>query len=236
MSNLIVKPRTGNRSASLYRSRLDKSGRKTVKPPVSIGAVDAGADLVEGTGLRLKKGYRLADFSAEDLEKIAKWLATANDSPRVPGKKAVRQAPTSVSARLEELSAKMDLLLANRGLAASPGVNSLAQVADLPVDATPDERLNYFLDMVAAGLQGCAETVESAPGHDWSDDVVHKWQLSWLEGPALEKRVQKGRRLDRFANYSTAGSQQHIRSKKILTREHAIEYKKQEKQDGSSNE
>lgn len=63
-----VKLRAGNKSAQLERSIYrERAGRKL---PVSIGSVDADADLETGEGVRMKRPFTFADLTPEDKERI----------------------------------------------------------------------------------------------------------------------------------------------------------------------
>ena len=100
-SAVRVKLRAGNKSAGLERSIFrDRAGRKV---PVSIGSVDADANLDTGEGDRMNKPFTFEDLTPVDKARIRKVF----ESVRRPEGVVARPGFASLD---EKLSRVLDLL------------------------------------------------------------------------------------------------------------------------------
>ncbi len=126
-SPVRVKLRAGNKSAQLERSIYrERAGRKL---PVSIGSVDADANLETGYGVRMKKPFTFADLTPEDKTRIREKFG----SVRGPDGEVVRPGFVSLDKKLSQV-----LELLGRG-AAPP---STAQGALAAVDVIAGSALD----------------------------------------------------------------------------------------------
>lgn len=117
-----VKLRAGNKSAQLERSIYrERAGRKL---PVSIGSVDADADLETGEGVRMKRPFTFADLTPEDKERIRAKFES------VRGREGAVARPGFASLD-KQLSQVLDLL----GRLSAPGPIPSAPVAAVDVVA-----------------------------------------------------------------------------------------------------
>lgn len=144
---VIVKPRTGNKSAQLVRSL--PSARIKRKVPTAIGSVRFDANLETGEGISMKKPHTFEDLTEVDLKKIAAWLAKAkSDKPNE------RIGFASIDAKLERLLALATtgavLEQAHAPVAAQPPTDSatsaqsaLDRLEQAIEDAVAEVRANY---------------------------------------------------------------------------------------------
>lgn len=131
MSTISVKPRAGNKSASLTRtvSLMVKRGKGTrrVSRVLTVGSVDYDAELSSPSDkLRLygAKHGEHAELSPADLEKIRSWQATAR------GEVSAQPTLASLAAQLDELLARPHCHACFADSTASPRQEALAQLDD----------------------------------------------------------------------------------------------------------
>jgi hypothetical protein len=148
-SAVRVRLRSGNKSAQLERSIFrDRAGCKV---PISIGSVDADANLDTGEGVRMKKPFTFADLTPEDKERIREKF----DSVRGPDGPVVRPGFASLD---EKLSRVLDLLGEASGQvhvrpAPQPTVDSKAGSALDRLDACIHDAIEEVRGLIASGVR-----------------------------------------------------------------------------------